>query len=77
MIVVSNTSPLNYLILIELQHVLPTLFERVLIPDAVMQELRSSAAPKPVKDWLNKIPDWATEPSRVRHPFRSPASRSR
>ena len=29
MIVVSNTSPLNYLILIDLQHILPTLFERI------------------------------------------------
>ena len=32
MIVVSDTSPLNYLILIELQDILPKLFERVLIP---------------------------------------------
>ena len=35
MIAVSDTSPLNYLILIELQDVLPKLFGRVLIPEAV------------------------------------------
>ena len=35
MIVVSDTSPLNYLILIDLQHILPELFERILIPVAV------------------------------------------
>jgi predicted nucleic acid-binding protein len=35
MTVVSNTSPLNYLVLIELQHVLPALFGRVLVPGAV------------------------------------------
>jgi hypothetical protein len=29
MIVVSDTSPLNYLVLIDLQHVLPELFERI------------------------------------------------
>ena len=32
MIVVSDTSPLNYLVLIDLQHILPELFERILIP---------------------------------------------
>jgi predicted nucleic acid-binding protein len=45
MTVVSNTSPLNYLVLIELQHLLPALFGRVLIPEAVHRELRSPAAP--------------------------------
>ena len=34
MIVVSDTSPLNYLVLIDLQHILPDLFERILIPVA-------------------------------------------
>ena len=34
MIVVSDTSPLNYLVLIDLQHILPELFERILIPVA-------------------------------------------
>jgi predicted nucleic acid-binding protein len=33
MIVVSDTSPINYLILIELQDLLPKLFDRILIPD--------------------------------------------
>lgn len=52
MTVVSNTSPLNYLVLIDLQYVLPALFERVLIPEAVLRELRSSGAPQQVKNWL-------------------------
>ena len=34
MIVVSDTSPINYLVLIELQDLLPELFQCVLIPDA-------------------------------------------
>lgn len=41
MTVVSNTSPLNYLVLINLQDVLPALFGQVLIPEAVLHELRS------------------------------------
>lgn len=58
MTVVSNTSPLNYLVLIELQHLLPALFDRVLVPEAVLRELRSPAAPAPVRAWLDTSPDW-------------------
>ena len=39
MIVVSDTTPLNYLILIEAAQVLPELFGRVYAPTAVIQEL--------------------------------------
>ena len=53
MTVVSNTSPVNYLVLIDLQDVLPALFGRVLVPNAVLQELRSPAAPPQVKNWLD------------------------
>ena len=58
MIVVSDTSPLNYLVLIELPHILPQLFERILIPHAVRQELRSAAAPDAIKQFLETEPDW-------------------
>lgn len=58
MTVISNTSPLNYLALIDLQDVLPALFEHVLIPEAVWHELRSPAAPQPVKDFLDTCPSW-------------------
>ena len=58
MIVVSDTSPLNYLVLIDLQHILPELFERILIPEAVRQELQSAAAPDAIKRFLATAPDW-------------------
>ena len=58
MTVVSNTSPLNYLVLIELQQLLPALFNRVLVPEAVLRELRSPAAPAQVGEWLDTTPDW-------------------
>jgi predicted nucleic acid-binding protein len=58
MTVISNTSPLNYLALIDLQDILPVLFGRVLIPEAVWHELNSPAAPQPVKDWLGTRPNW-------------------
>jgi predicted nucleic acid-binding protein len=40
MIVVADSSPLGYLILIEHTHVLPSLYGRVLIPPGVSDELR-------------------------------------
>jgi predicted nucleic acid-binding protein len=58
MTVVSNTSPLNYLVLIDLQDLLPALFGHVLIPEAVRHELRSPAAPQPIKDFLATWPSW-------------------
>src|SRR5262245_24640113 len=58
MTVISNTSPLNYLALIDLQDILPALFGKVLIPEAVWRELGSPAAPQPVKSWLDTSPSW-------------------
>jgi hypothetical protein len=51
-IVDPDASPLNYLVLIELQDLLPELLDRVLIPEAVHRELQSSGAPDPVKRFL-------------------------
>jgi len=56
MIVVSNTSPLNYLVLIDASHVLPALYGRVLIPSEVGRELAD--APEKVKQWLDTHPTW-------------------
>src|SRR5438093_712328 len=58
MIVVSDTSPINYLVLIELQDLLPKLLDRILIPEAVHRELQSAAAPDPIKRFLAEAPDW-------------------
>jgi predicted nucleic acid-binding protein len=41
MIVVSDTSPITYLVLIEFQDLLPKLLDRILIPEAVHRELTS------------------------------------
>ena len=58
MIVVSDTSPINYLVLIELQDLLPKLLDRILIPEAVHRELLSDAAPDPIKRFLAEAPGW-------------------
>ena len=58
MIVVSDTTPLNYLILIEATEVLPALFGRVYAPTAVMEELSHPRGPQPVRAWASSPPEW-------------------
>jgi predicted nucleic acid-binding protein len=50
MIIVSDTSPINYLILIGQIDLLPALFKQIVIPEAVYDELSDSAAPQLVQD---------------------------
>ena len=58
MSVVSDTSPLNYLVLIDLQHILPELFEQILIPSAVRDELQSAGAPEAIARFMAAAPAW-------------------
>ncbi len=58
MIVVSDTTPLNYLILVDSVHVLPSLFVRVHAPSAVIAELSHSKAPETVRRWSASPPEW-------------------
>jgi predicted nucleic acid-binding protein len=58
MLVVADTSPINYLVLIEQTTVLPVLYTRVLIPPAVVRELRDAEAPEPVRAWTADLPTW-------------------
>ena len=48
MLVVADTSPINYLVLIEQTAVLPALYTRVLLPPAVVRELRDAARKRPM-----------------------------
>ncbi len=58
MIVVSDTSPINYLVLIEFQNLLPELFDLVLIPEAVHRELQAGGTPEPVRQFVAAAPGW-------------------
>ncbi len=53
MTVITDTSPLNYLVLIDVVHILPTLFGKVTIPDAVLRELSTAGAPPEVRAWIS------------------------
>jgi len=58
MIIVADTTPINYLILIEQIHILEILFERIVIPASVHEELSRARAPVPVRTWVKNLPAW-------------------
>jgi predicted nucleic acid-binding protein len=66
MILVSDTTPLNHLILIEAIDVLPALFGRVYAPEAVLRELADPRGPQTVREWAGSPPSWLTVQKPVR-----------
>lgn len=71
-LVIADTGPINYLILIGHIDVLPALFAKVILPSVVRDELNHPKAPTPVRQWIANLPEWAevrqtsrTRPSHV------------
>ena len=60
MIVVADTSPLNYLVLIGQEKLLPVLFGEIAIPNAVALELLHPRASFAVRSWMSAPPLWLT-----------------
>ena len=58
MVVVADTSPINYLVLIAQIDLLKQLYARILIPPGVLAELKHPAAPTPVRKWADNPPQW-------------------
>jgi predicted nucleic acid-binding protein len=58
MIVIADSTPLNYLILIHQADLLPPLFDRVVIPPAVFEELQHQETPDLVRRWIAGPPSW-------------------
>lgn len=58
MIVVADTSPINYLVLLGHIEVLRKIYGEVLIPQAVFDELQDSDAPADVRAWVSAPPAW-------------------
>ena len=63
MIVIADTSPLNYLVRLGHQDLLREVYGRVVIPAAVLQELKHAAAPQDVRLWAFAPPAWLEEQS--------------
>ena len=51
-LVVADAGPLHYLVLTGDIELLPKLFERVLVPQVVRDELANAEAPQAVRDWI-------------------------
>src|SRR5271170_5375725 len=58
-LVVADTSPIFYLLSIGHIDLLPRLFGKVFMPDAVHKELLHPSAPPMVRDWAAGLPAWA------------------
>jgi len=59
-VVVSDTSPLHYLILCNAETILPRLFRHMVIPPTVFRELQQPNTPQPVRQWAVSLPSWVT-----------------
>ena len=57
-LVVADTSPIFYLLCVGQIELLPRLFEKVFVPDAVDNELRHPTAPAELRDWAANRPSW-------------------
>jgi predicted nucleic acid-binding protein len=57
-LVIADTGPVNYLILIGHIELLPRMFEQVVLPAAVQTELSHSLAPPAVQRWIAVVPEW-------------------
>jgi predicted nucleic acid-binding protein len=57
-LVIADTSPLNYLVWIEAEQILPQLYGRIVTPPEVVGELRAPDAPDSVRSWAKDLPNW-------------------
>jgi len=60
MIVVADTSPINYLLLIDQVDLLPSLFQAIIIPNVVRDEMLDPSAPSVLQRWIANPPPWLT-----------------
>jgi len=58
MIIVSNTTPIRYLVEIEKVFILESLFGKVIIPEKVAEELQHEKTPVRVREWIKNPPAW-------------------
>jgi predicted nucleic acid-binding protein len=58
MIVVTDASPMLYLVLLGADHLLPGLYQNVICPETVLQECCHPQAPEKLRQWAAHPPDW-------------------
>lgn len=57
-LVIADTGPINYLLLTGYIDLLPALFERIILPPAVRDELSNPETPAAVRNWIATPPQW-------------------
>jgi predicted nucleic acid-binding protein len=57
-LIIADTGPINYLVLIGNIDLLPALFETVILPSVVQAELTDPDAPPLVRNWIADPPVW-------------------
>ena len=70
MLVVTETTPINYLVLIGHVDILPSLYGHVVIPQAVVGDLQHPRTPEIVREWIAAPPSWCT----IQRPHGAPDS---
>lgn len=58
MIIISDTTPLHYLILLGRAEILETLFGNIILPETVLAEMQHERAPEAVRSWVAALPTW-------------------
>ena len=58
MLIVSDTTPLHYLIILDRAEILPHLFGEIIIPEAVLLEMKHERTPEIVRLWIESLPAW-------------------
>jgi len=58
MLIIADASPLHYLVLVGHVEILPALYERIMVPERVMAELRHQQTPIVVREWIETRPEW-------------------
>jgi predicted nucleic acid-binding protein len=58
MIVIADSTPLHYLVLLNHAHILRELYGPIIIPEAVFRELQADRTPVTVRQWIAARPDW-------------------
>lgn len=57
-VVIADTSPINYLIMIDCIDLLRRLYKRIVTPPEVFGELTNEGAPPEVAAWIESRPEW-------------------
>jgi predicted nucleic acid-binding protein len=57
-IVVADTSPIKYLVLMDAVDILPRMYQRIVIPPGVEMELTHARTPQRVREWMKQRPAW-------------------